>query len=130
MFTISLKTFSQKIILENKDTLLCFEVNQGKYILKQLYSLEECQKMRNLCEQQIFKYDSLYNEAEKAKKVIMSLYRNCDDQILMKDLKIKGLEKALNQEYEKTSIEKRNKITAVVCGVLSTSLMGYLYLTK
>lgn len=130
MFITSLKIYSQKLIVENKDTLLCFEINQGKYILKQLYSLKECEEIRNVCEQQVFKYDSLYNEAEKAKKVVMSLYRNCDDQIFMKEIKIKALEKSLNQEYEKTSNEKRNKKTAIILGILSTSFMTYLWITK
>jgi hypothetical protein len=38
---MSSKMFSQTLVLNKKDTTICFSLNQGRYLLKQVYRVQE-----------------------------------------------------------------------------------------
>lgn len=132
---MSLTGFSQsnslpKAIVENKDTLICFDVPQSKYILKEMYRavyldslnqineriIEEQKMQQALLDQIIQQKDVQIEEKEK--------------QIEIKDVQLTESNNKIEILKTEVRIQKTHKWIAIIGGGALTGFMTYLWITK
>ena len=126
----STKSFSQKTILDNSDTLICFSVPQSKFMLKEYYRAISNDSLLKVSERQIISYKKII----EADKLIFDKYDEevanymliiNNQQVQMQDLSYQI------REHKKTiKKEKLKKQLAIGCGVLATGIMTYLWIVK
>ncbi len=125
------RIFSQKVQLsDNGDTLVCFSINQSKYLLKKYYELQELKSLYSICNQQLTASDSIkkyFYEISNSKDIIL---KNQKTEIGLREEQIEHLKVELQLEKKETDRQKRHKNFAIAGGVLSSCLFGYLWITK
>ena len=130
LWLANFKGYSQQLTLINTDTAICFSIQQGKYLLKQVYTANHYALQDSLNNLVINSKDSIINNQEYQIKNYNYLLTSKDSLNSVCELKLDGLSlqnKVLNGRVKK---EKRAKITALFAGIISTTVMATLYLTK
>lgn len=125
-----LTAFSQKTILINQDTSICFSVKQSKFLLKNVFQNESLDTLLNLerqtTTQQLVKIELLQNNIlleEQKNKNLGLIIENKDVQNAFLNETIKDLKKEIK-------VQKIKKIAVGILGFVTSSLFLYLYLTK
>jgi len=122
--------FSQKVISENNDTLICFDLEQSKYILKEMNHAIFLDSINRLSQSEI----RLLNTTIKDLQIIVESQK---EQIILRDVDYKisktetKLLKEKNESLKKEiRLQKFYKWLSIGVGTITTSFMTYLYLTK
>lgn len=122
--------FSQKVISANNDTLICFDLEQSKYILKEMNHAIFLDSINRLSQSEI----RLLNTTIKDLHIIVESQK---EQIILRDVDYKisktetKLLKEKNESLKKEiRLQKFYKWLSIGVGTITTSFMTYLYLTK
>lgn len=126
---VSSQIFSQKITLNNRDTSICFNINQGRFLLSQTIQVKKLTEEKSLYRKL---YENEKKETEKQKKIIerdslskIDLFnsnRKTEEQSVLKDRKIEGLNKAID---EKDKAITRQKVYKWIVIFVSSAVVGY-----
>ena len=125
-----LKSYSQKAILSENDTTICFSVNQARFLLKQINRMEYLDTLNKI---QLKEIEVLNRNSLEYQKVIIEKDHQIEikqDQIALKQL---GLDHQIeiNKEQKKEIIkQKLHKNIAIICGSVATGFMTYLWISK
>lgn len=127
----SINVFSQTLVLnENSDTTICFSINQGKYLLKQVYKLKECDTLYSICNQQLLLSDSVIANQkiniDSYKKIVSNQYIL----ISSKDAEIDMLDEKIKEEKKNVRKQKVYRWLTFGVSVCVTTLMAYLLVVK
>lgn len=122
--------FSQKVISENNDTLICFDINQSKYILKQMHRTAFFDTIHALDEAEIKLLKITIQDLEM-------IVQSQKEQLVLNDVD-KGIYKTENKLLKEKNeslkkeirLQKFYKWVSIGVGTLTTSFMTYLYLVK
>ena len=127
VLSMSLKTFSQEMVLNNQDTFICFTVEKSAFLLNRVYQSEEYKTLDSLCELQ---NDSLY-KALMYKQIVINQKKIIDNKVKQDkftDITISELKKEKDEEHKKYLDEKTQKWVVVVLGI-AISIFEYTILT-
>jgi hypothetical protein len=126
----TLSAFSQTLILNKKDTSICFSINQAKYLLKEQYKVKECQTILTICEKQNALSDSIINNFRANNNSLKSVIFNQKSIIGLQDTEIDDLNDKISDEQRQVRKQKAYKWVSIGCGILASGFIGYKYLTK
>lgn len=122
--------FSQKVISENKDTLICFDLEQSKFILKEMHRAIFFDTIVSLNQSEI----RLLNTTIKDLQIIVQSQK---DQLILRDIdsgiyktEIKLLKERNESLKKEIRLQKFYKWVSIGVGTLTTSFMTYLFLMK
>ena len=122
--------FSQKVISENNDTLICFDLEQSKYILKEMHRAIFFDTIVALNQSEI----RLLNTTIKDLQIIVQSQK---DQLILRDIdsgiyktEIKLLKERNESLKKEIRLQKFYKWVSIGVGTLTTSFMTYLFLMK
>jgi hypothetical protein len=127
---MSSKLFSQTLVLNKKDTTICFNLNQGKYLLKQVYRVKECDTLYAICEAQKLKKDSIINEQQANVNALKKVILNQNTIISIDGDLINSLERKISDAEKDTRTQKVYKWLAITGGAVLSTFVTYKYLTK
>jgi len=131
IWLLSSQLYSQQIILsDKKDTLIGFTIPQSRFLLTTYYQTNLYKTLDSLCEQQRVQQDSIIDSQKEMMKDQNSIILNKNEIIEAKDFQIKNLDVAIQEEKKRTRKQKVYKWCAIAGGIVTTSAMGYLYITK
>ena len=126
---VSSQIFSQRIILDNKDTSICFNINQGRFLLSQSIQVKKLTEEKSLYQKL---YENEKKETEKQKKIIerdslskMDLFntnKKTEEQSSLKDHKIDGLNKVITEQGK---VITRQKVYKWIVIAVSSAVVGY-----
>lgn len=122
--------FSQKVISENNDTLICFDIDQSKYILKQMHRTAFFDTIHALDEAEIKLLKITIQDLE-------IIVQSQKERLVLNDVD-KGIYKTENKLLKEKNeslkkeirLQKFYKWVSIGVGTLTTSFMTYLYLVK
>lgn len=127
---MSLTLFSQKPVSIEGDTLICFSIPQSKYLLKQVYLLNESDTLLKLTEAQLSICKSknfIYTQQIEAFQKIIENEKEINKNVLaintQKDEDIKNLKTQLANQKLKTW-------ASIFSGFVTTAFVSYLYIKK
>lgn len=127
---MSLTLFSQKPVLIDGDTSLCFSIPKSKFLLKQVYLVAEKDTLLKLTEIELKvskEKNAIYQQQIKAFEDIIYSQKEINQNNLainkQKDEEIKILNKELAKQKVKTW-------ASILGGVVSTAFVSYLYIKK
>ena len=122
--------FSQKVISENNDTLICFDLDQSKYMLKEMHRAAFFDTIHALDQSEI----RLLNTTIKDLQIIVQSQK---EQLILTDVnsaiyktEIKLLKETNESLKKEIRLQKFYKWVGIGVGTLTTSFMTYLFLMK
>jgi hypothetical protein len=127
---MSLQTYSQSLKLIDNDTLVCFSINQSKYLLKQVNSALFYQHVDSVNTEIIYQKDLLINAKNKEILKYKNINQLNDSLNHVCELKAAALTTYNNGLVRQVKKEKRAKILALFAGVVSTTVITTLYIIK
>ena len=123
-------SFSQSIIKNNNDTLVCFTQDEAKSILKEIYQKQYLDSVNRINAKLIKEYqislatlDSICEYRQQQINIKVTT-------IKLKELRIQTLENEMKAIERQVVRQKRQKIVAILVGSITTLGVGYLWLTK
>lgn len=126
---VSSQIFSQRITLDNKDTSICFNINQGRFLLSQSIQVKKLTEEKSLYQKL---YENEKKETEKQKKIIerdslskidlFNTNKKTEEQSSLKDHKIDGLNKVITEQGK---VITRQKVYKWIVIVVSSAVVGY-----
>lgn len=119
----SIKAFSQKAILSEKDTVICFTVPQSKFLLKKYYQAEELLILDSICEAQLVNFKGVSSSNERIIKNQSLLLKNKDEELRLKELEMGGLNELISDKDKEINKQKLYKWVAIVSGILLSSYL-------
>jgi len=114
---LNLTAYSQSLIINNKDTLICFSSDKAKFLAKQYHKAEAYYLADSLCQQQLIFKGNQVNLYKKNEDKLQTIIGNQVTIIKFKDEENKSLTiqmKGLNLEVKK---QKRLKGISIIFGV-------------
>lgn len=127
LLSMSLKGYSQKTLLNNGDTTICFTVGQAKFLLKNYYNLEKFIALDSICETQLSYCDSLSNLNKtiiESKSKIISAQKTI---LLFKNDEVGNLKlQFTNQTKELQRQRNLKRLWVIVSGVGASFFMYYI----
>lgn len=127
---MSLTLYSQKPVLIDGDTNICFSIAQSKYLLKQVYLVSERDTILRLTETELkicTEKNIIFQEQNKAYQKIIDSEKQINQNVLAinkeKDEQIKILNKEIAKQKVKTWF-------SILGGFVSTAFVSYLYIKK
>ena len=134
---IQCEVYSQKIISNNKDTLIGYTLTQNDFIIKGLKQLKYYKIADSICEKQysnsliviknknaIIKNDSLDKYDYK------TILENKDKAFELKKYEFELLNKSIKQLNREVKLQKLYKCTFIAIGCLASGYLGFKYITK
>lgn len=125
----SSQIFSQKITLDNRDTSICFNINQGRFLLSQSIQVKKLTEEKSLYQKL---YENEKKETEKQRKIIVNdslskidlfnTNKKTEEQSALKDHKIDGLNKVITEQSRAIT---RQKVYKWIVIVVSSAVVGY-----
>lgn len=126
---VSSQIFSQRITLDNKDTSICFNINQGRFLLSQSIQVKKLTEEKSLYQKL---YENEKKETEKQRKIIVNdslskidlsnANKKTEEQSALKDHKIDGLNKVIKEQRRAIT---RQKVYKWIIIVVSSAVIGY-----
>lgn len=116
----SIKAFSQRAILNDKDTIICFTVPQSKYLLKKYYQAEELLILDSICEAQLGGFKAISSSNERIIKNQSLVIKNKDEEVRLKELEIGGLNELINDKEKEIATQKTHKWIAITTTIILT----------
>lgn len=127
---MSLKCYSQKIILNNSDTTICFSLNQAKFLLKQTYSLDECNELLFLEKQTSLNQSKIIHTQEETISQYVGLYENQKALNALAGIKIDLLQDNLSKTNKELKKQKRLTFISLISGIIATTFTTTLLIIK
>jgi Icc-related predicted phosphoesterase len=127
---MSLIVFSQKIMLIENDTNLCFTLSRSKFLLKQYYLNEEKISLLNFSEQEIILYKQKSDIFEQQKEEYIKIINNFDNINQNQNALILSNSQDIKFYKKQVKIEKIKTYTAISGGFLSSIILTYFYFIK
>ena len=116
MCLVNLMAFSQKLLLNNGDTLICFSVNQAKFLAKEHYRAETYFKADSICKEQIILKDRQVKMYIKIEDKLQGVINNQSNVIKFKDEELSQCKIILNNSQKEIKKQKRLKIISIIVG--------------
>jgi hypothetical protein len=127
---MSSKLFSQTLVLNKKDTTICFSLNQGRYLLKQVYKVKECDTLYAICEAQKNLNDSILQKQKTNIDALKKIILNKNTVIAINENLISSLEQKISDAEKDTRTQKVYKWLAITGGAVLSTFVTYKYITK
>lgn len=121
----SIKAFSQKATLNDKDTVICFTVPQSKFLLKKYYQAEELFLLDSICEAQLSVYKDISSSNERVIKNQSLVIKNKDEEVRLKELEIGGLNELINDKEKEIATQKIYKWIAITSTIIVTCFIAF-----
>lgn len=121
----SIKAFSQKATLSEKDTVICFTIPQSKYLLKKYYQAEELLILDSICEAQLSVFKDISSSNERVIKNQSLVLKNKDEEVRLKELEIGGLNELINDKEKEIATQKLYKWIAITSTIIVTCLIAF-----
>jgi len=122
--------FSQKVVLNNSDTLICFQPVQAKIILKELNRATYLDTLTTILDKEIVLLNSVNKDLQQVVELKDYQLQLANDLSQLKDIQIGILTEDKERLVKGIKRQKRQKIISIVALSLSTSFMAYLWITK
>lgn len=122
--------FSQKVILDNKDTLICFTQPECKMILKEFSRATYLDTLSKIQAREISLLNTSVKELKEMIDIKASQLKLSQDLSKIKDIEIDRLvmqKEKLNKEIAR---QKTHKVIGIIAGSISTAFMTYLWIVK
>lgn len=116
MCLVNLMAFSQKLLLNNGDTLICFSVNQAKFLAKEHYRAETYFKADSICKEQIILKDRQVKMYIKIEDKLQGVINNQSNVIKFKDEELSQCKIILKNSQSEIKKQKRLKIISLIVG--------------
>ena len=116
MCLVNLMAFSQKIVLNNGDTLICFSVNQAKFLAKEHYRAETYFTADSICKEQIILKDRQVKMYIKIEDKLQGVINNQSSIIKFKDEELNQCKIILKNSQSEIKKQKRLKIISLIVG--------------
>jgi len=113
---VNLMAYSQKLLLNNGDTLICFSVNQAKFLAKEHYKAETYFKADSICKEQIILKDRQVKMYIKIEDKLQGVINNQSSIIKFKDEELSQCKIILNNSKSEIKKQKRLKIISIIVG--------------
>jgi hypothetical protein len=130
---VSLKTltlFSQKAIVNNNDTLICFTPDQCKVILKEFSRAKYLDTLVKVQSNEISILQLSINDLQEIVELRSNQLKLSQDLSKIKDVQIERLIMQKKDVEAEIKRQKRLKVFSIIAGSVSTGVLGYLLLTK
>lgn len=122
---MSLTAYSQRLGLsKTNDTILVFNLNEGRYLLTQQYALNKCEELKSVCENQLAYKDSVIAQKDTIIIVEKKIIENQQEILRLKQNEIDALtimNLGLKNEVKK---HRRQKRFAIVGGAILVGIVG------
>lgn len=122
--------FSQKQIISNNDTLICFTSDQCKTILKEFNRANYLDTLNKIQSKELSILRVSFMEISSIVELKTNQLKLSQDLSKIKDVEIERLASQKKQLQKEVKRQKRNKIFVLIAGSVSTGLMTYLWITK
>lgn len=116
MCLVNLMAYSQKLLLNNGDTLICFSVNQAKFLAKEHYRADAYFTSDSICREQIFLKDRQVKMYIKIEDKLQGIINNQSNVIKFKDEELNQCKIILNNSQREIKKQKRLKIISIIAG--------------
>ena len=116
MCLVNLMAFSQKIVLNNGDTLICFSVNQAKFLAKEHYRADTYFTSDSICKEQIILKDRQVKMYIKIEDKLQGVINNQSSIIKFKDEELNQCKIILKNSQSEIKKQKRLKIISLIVG--------------
>jgi len=121
MLLMTFSAFSQTTILsDNKDTLICFNAAESKFMLKKVYEVDKYKALDSLCETQRGLLDSVIKHKDEIISSKSKIIRNDIEMIDLKDEQIEDGAKRLTKCENEKKAQKLYKWIAIIVGSTTT----------
>lgn len=127
---MSFPVYSQKTILDKKDTLICFTVSQSKFLLKEHYRTIMVDSLNSICEAQLSICDSIRANDQIIYNNQVLMIQNKIEVIQVKDYEIGKLHETINDQKKTIRRQKTYKWLSIIGGGVLSGFLGYAYITK
>lgn len=105
--------------------MICFSVNQSKFLLKTYYKLKTCDTLRDICEEQRSYCDSALQSEKKISYDFSMVIKNNNDAFEIYEYAITGWSNKLKASEKEVRRQKVYKCIAIVTTALATTYLGY-----
>lgn len=122
--------FSQKVILDNKDTLVCFTQTECKIILKEFSRANYLDTLNKIQSREIYILKTSIEELQEMVDIKSSQLKLSQELSKIKDVEIDRLVIQNDKMKKEIARQKRHKIFGIVAGSISTAFMTYLWISK
>lgn len=130
ILSTSLMTFSQQIILNDKgDTLICFSVNESKFLLKEYYRAKELDEVLKICETEKQISDTIIVRSLVIISDLKQVNANNQQIIKAKDYELEQANISIGIANKNVRKQKVYKWIAIGVGATITGFSGYYILT-
>lgn len=130
ILSTSLMTFSQQIILNDKgDTLICFSVNESKFLLKEYYRAKELDEVLKICETEKQISDTIIVRSLVIISDLKQVNANNQQIIKAKDYELEQANISIGIANKNVRKQKVYKWIAIGVGTTITGFSGYYILT-
>ena len=122
--------FSQKPILDNKDTLICFTPPECKMILKEFSRATYLDTLSKIQYKEISLLKTSNKELQEMIDIKASQLKLSQDLSKIKDVEIERLGVQKDRLKKEITRQKTHKIIGIIAGSISTAFMTYLWIIK
>jgi len=122
--------FSQKVILDNKDTLICFTQPECKMILKEFSKANYLDTLSKIQSKEIYLLKTSNKELQEMIDIKASQLKLSQDLSKIKDVEIERLVVQKDRMKKEITRQKTHKIIGIIAGSISTAFMTYLWIVK
>lgn len=120
---MTLKGFSQKPMLNDKDTVICFTIPQSKFLLKKYYQAEELFVLDSICEAQLSTLKLVNSSNESIIKKQSIMVKNKEEETRLKELEISSLNELISDKEKEIKKQKTQKWGFITLGVALITLL-------
>ena len=129
---MSFPLYSQTLVLDKntKDTTLCFDMPQARFILKKCYKVDELMALDSVRNKKFAYKDSIILSKTRVNVKQQTILKNQTEIISLKDHEIQGLKLTLDSVNKAFRRQKTYKWCAIIVGGALSGYLGYKYVTK
>lgn len=128
---MSSEIYSQQLIKTAKgDTLLALSMEQGKYLLKQIYTLREVKDLFKVSEIERLNCDTIIKLDEIRINDYKKVMANQSIVISLKEAEVQTVKLELKSVNKALKWQKTYKWCGIIGGCILSSYLGYKYITK
>jgi len=128
---MSLTAYSQVPTLNSKgDTVLCFSIDQAKYLAKEHYKADTYFKSDSICNLESKKKDLTIKMYEKIEARLQTVVGNQKTILNIKEDELKQVNLKLENANKEIKKQKFYKLVSIIVGGSLSGYIGYKYITK
>jgi phosphotransacetylase len=127
---MSSKLYSQKIIVNGNDTLICFSKKEARIILKEINKQKYYDSLNKICQEQISKYALVVQKMDSIALLQKNEIDNKEQIISNQIVELNSKNTQISELTNSVKVQKRQKIIAIVCGSITTAGSLYLWVSK